>query len=93
MRTNRLHYLLPKLPFKSLVLALTASVFLSACGIKGDLYQTPEQAVVESEDADESAKPSELKANTPDDSVNLPATPQLIEQAEKVSIVPEKEQQ
>ena len=78
MRTNRLHYLLPKLPFKSLLLALTASFFLSACGIKGDLYQTPEQAVVENEDTndsqrkavDENAKPTELKRNTLYDSTS-----------------------
>jgi predicted small lipoprotein YifL len=49
MRTNRLHYLhqMPdkKLNFKSILLAFIAAIFLSACGIKGDLYQTSEQAV------------------------------------------------
>ena len=49
MRTNRLHYLhqkpRQKLKFKSILLTFVAVIFLSACGIKGDLYQTPEQAV------------------------------------------------
>ena len=50
MRTNRLHYLDQKphqeLNIKAILLALVASIFLAACGIKGDLYQTPEQAVI-----------------------------------------------
>ena len=49
MRTNRLHYLhqklQQKLKLKSILLAFVAATFLSACGIKGKLYQTPEQAV------------------------------------------------
>lgn len=49
MCTNRLHNLQQKLeqklPLKSILLACVAITFLSACGIKGDLYQTPEQAV------------------------------------------------
>ncbi|KGJ92517.1 LPS translocon maturation chaperone LptM [Colwellia psychrerythraea] len=49
MCTNRLHNLQQKLEqklqLKSILLACVAITFLSACGIKGDLYQTPEQAV------------------------------------------------
>jgi len=53
MRTIRLRYLQKQLPqklkFKTLLLTFVASLFLSACGIKGDLYQTPEQPVTETE--------------------------------------------
>jgi len=49
MYTKRLHYLLPKLPLKTLIMTLVVSTFLSACGIKGDLYQTPEAPVSEKE--------------------------------------------
>ncbi len=45
MRTNRLCYLHQKLNIKSILLTFVVVTFLSACGIKGDLYQTPEQAV------------------------------------------------
>jgi len=49
MRTNRLHNLHQKLDqklqLKSILLTFISVTFLSACGIKGDLYQTPEQAV------------------------------------------------
>lgn len=49
MRTNRLHNLQQKLEqklqLKSILLTLITVTFLSACGIKGNLYQTPEQAV------------------------------------------------
>lgn len=55
MRTNRLHYLYQKhakkrdhkLSSKSLSLIFISAMLLSACGIKGDLYQTP---VVSSKD-------------------------------------------
>ncbi|PKI16341.1 LPS translocon maturation chaperone LptM [Colwellia sp. 12G3] len=62
MRTNRLHYLHKKFNFKSILLTFVAVIFLSACGIKGDLYQTPEEAVTAKdkvvEQADESEKAS-----------------------------------
>lgn len=49
MCTNRLHYLYQKLhqklKLKSFLLIFASVMFLSACGIKGNLYQTPEQAV------------------------------------------------
>lgn len=49
MRTNRLHNLHQKLDqklqLKSILLTFITVTFLSACGIKGNLYQTPEQAV------------------------------------------------
>ena len=51
MRTNRLSYLQQKLHrtlhIKSILLAILAAILFSACGIKGDLYQTPEQEVTE----------------------------------------------
>lgn len=51
MRTNRLRYLQQKLQrtlhIKSILLAILGAILLSACGIKGDLYQTPEQVVTE----------------------------------------------
>ncbi len=50
MRTIRLRYLtqelLQKLTLKSLLLTLSATLLLSACGTKGDLYQAPEQSPV-----------------------------------------------
>jgi predicted small lipoprotein YifL len=53
MRTIRLQYLQKKLhqksTFKPLLLTFIATLFLSACGIKGDLYQTPAQPVTEKE--------------------------------------------
>ncbi|WP_082606383.1 MULTISPECIES: LPS translocon maturation chaperone LptM [Colwellia] len=47
MSTNRQRYLHRNLNIKKILLTFLAAVFLSACGIKGDLYQTPEQAVTE----------------------------------------------
>ncbi|NQY50199.1 MAG: hypothetical protein HRT50_14065 [Colwellia sp.] len=51
MRTNRLRYLQQKLHrtlhIKSILLAILGAILLSACGIKGDLYQTPEQVITE----------------------------------------------
>ena len=44
MCTNTLSYLHFKLQFKSILLAVAAVFFMTACGIKGDLYQTPKQA-------------------------------------------------
>ena len=85
MRTNRLHYLhqMPdkKLNFKSILLTFIAAIYLSACGIKGDLYQTPEQGVIPQstvvEPSDESKKPA---VNTLDDSVQQQAVQQPTEQ-------------
>jgi cytoskeletal protein RodZ len=51
MRTKILRYLHKKshqeLKFKSILLAFFTAIFLSACGIKGDLYETPEQPATE----------------------------------------------
>jgi len=51
MRTKRLRYLQKKahqeMKYKSILLIFIAVTFLSACGIKGDLYETPEQQAVE----------------------------------------------
>ncbi len=50
MRTNRLHNLDQKpnikSRFTSFSLAFLTAISLSACGIKGDLYQTPAKAVI-----------------------------------------------
>jgi predicted small lipoprotein YifL len=96
MRTNRLHYLhqMPdkKFNFKSILLTFIAAIFLSACGIKGDLYQTPEQAVipqdkvVEQNDTSEkihikkSVKPQDLTVITVDESEQQQAVLQSTEQ-------------
>ena len=53
MRTNRVHYLYQKLSKKldhklngkAFLLIFISVMFLSACGIKGNLYQTPAQTV------------------------------------------------
>lgn len=53
MRSNRDHYLYQKLSkkldhklnVKSFLLIFISIMFLSACGIKGNLYQTPAQVV------------------------------------------------
>ncbi|WP_157443197.1 lipoprotein [Colwellia piezophila] len=48
MRIKRLRYRQKKFhqesKFKSILLTFFAAIFISACGIKGDLYETPEQA-------------------------------------------------
>jgi predicted small lipoprotein YifL len=46
MRINRLRYLHQECNIKSTLLTLVTLIFLSACGIKGDLYQTPDEAVI-----------------------------------------------
>ncbi|PKG84906.1 hypothetical protein CXF85_04655 [Colwellia sp. 75C3] len=80
MRTNRLHYLhqMPdrKLNFKSILLAFITAILLSACGIKGDLYQTPEQAVTPQdkvvEQGDAAQKTTINKSVEPQDSAVIP---------------------
>jgi hypothetical protein len=51
MRIKRLGYLHKKLllefKFKSILLGFFTAIFLSACGIKGDLYETPKQPAIE----------------------------------------------
>ena len=47
MHTNRPHYLPRNLNIKSILLATIAAFLVSACGIKGSLYQTPEQTPAE----------------------------------------------
>ncbi|MEI6895851.1 MAG: lipoprotein [Colwellia sp.] len=44
MCRKTLNYLPCKLKFKSTLLIFAVTIFLSACGIKGELYQTPVQA-------------------------------------------------
>jgi predicted small lipoprotein YifL len=92
MCTNTLSYLQRKLNFKFILLAFIATTFLSACGIKGDLYQTPEQAVMSQDktvaqsDADQktnikkSVEPQEPAVITLDDSKQQQAVQQSAEQ-------------
>jgi len=51
MHTIRLNSFVNKLNIKALLFAFAAVVFLPACGIKGDLYQTPEQGASEEKTA------------------------------------------
>lgn len=94
MRTNRLRYLQQKLHrnlnIKSILLAIIAAILFSACGIKGDLYHTPEQAVTEqgNEQSNEkgqvveaSNKSQEKSVTTLDEADKNPAVQQPIEQA------------
>ncbi len=88
MRTIRLRYLQKQLPqklkFKTLLLTFVASLFLSACGIKGDLYQTPEQPVTETETVevdDNKAQTEEMNKSL--ESEKQTSDKQLIEQPEE----------
>ncbi|TWX63797.1 lipoprotein [Colwellia demingiae] len=112
MRTNRLHYLHQKphqkVKLKSILLTFIAVTLLSACGIKGDLYQTPEQAVApkaetvaQSDESQEksiskSVESQEQSVTTLDESQQQQAVQQPIEpieQATNQSTVQVKEQQ
>jgi len=88
MRIIRLRYLQTKLPhkfnFKALLLAFVASLFLSACGIKGDLYQTPEQPVTETE----TVEVDDNKAQTEEINKSLESDKQLTEQSEEPVLEP-----
>ncbi len=68
MRTNRHHYLQQKPPqklnFISFLLTFVAVIFLSACGIKGDLYQTPEQALIPKDKVVEQRDDSQEKSTS-----------------------------
>lgn len=90
MRTNRLRYLQQKLHrtlhIKSILLAILGAILLSACGIKGDLYQTPEQVVTEqSNEQDKVTKQrdesQEKPAKTLDEAETNSAVQQPIAQA------------
>ncbi|TYK65010.1 LPS translocon maturation chaperone LptM [Colwellia echini] len=59
MCSNTSRYLHFKLSLKSLLLAFSATLFLTACGIKGPLYQTPPEPV--SSDATAAENSSESK--------------------------------
>ncbi len=86
MSSIRLHYLakdfLQTLTLKALLLTLSGTIFLSGCGIKGDLYQTPEQPVVEKK-----AEHQNSKIQQPEKTVelNLPAS-NLVEEKSEQSI-------
>ncbi|HBY84836.1 MAG TPA: hypothetical protein DEO86_03090 [Colwellia sp.] len=88
MRTIRLHYLHQKLDqklkLKSILLALVAATSLSACGIKGKLYQTPEQAVtpnVEAAAQGDDSKEQSVSENVESQSVTM------LEEAQKKQVV------
>jgi len=98
MRIIRLRYLQTKLPYKfnlkALLLAFVASLFLSACGIKGDLYQTPEQPVTETETVevdDNKAQTEEMNKSL--ESEKQTSDKQLIEQPEEPVLEPVKSPQ
>ena len=57
MYTNTFNYLQTKLNIKSILLAFISAILLSACGVKGDLYQTPERATAPSENAKDTVIP------------------------------------
>jgi len=63
MRIKRLRYLHKKahqeFKFKSILLAFFTAIFLSACGIKGDLYETPEQPATENNKVSEQGEVSQ----------------------------------
>ncbi|MCJ8296906.1 MAG: lipoprotein [Colwellia sp.] len=95
MHTNRLHYFLRNLNIKSILLAIIAIFLVSACGIKGDLYQTPEQVITEQsteqghEQSNEkykiiepSNKSQEPSVTTLDEADKKPAVQQELEQAD-----------
>ena len=80
MRTNRLRYLQQKLHrtlhIKSILLAMLAAILFSACGIKGGLYQTPEQVITEqsTEQDDEQSNQQDKVTKQRDESHEQPAT-------------------
>jgi len=62
MCTKRLRNQYQEFKFKSISMAFITAIFLSACGIKGDLYQTPEKPIAEQ---DKEAEKIEVKKDTP----------------------------
>ena len=87
MRTNRLRYLQQKLQrtlhIKSILLAILGAILLSACGIKGDLYQTPEQVITEQNTEQDNEQDKITKQR--DESQEKPVT--TLDGAEKNSAV------
>lgn len=65
MRTINHCYLNSNSPLRSLFLSAITAMLLAGCGIKGDLYQTPEQPVqdqgTKAVDADETVNSDENK--------------------------------
>jgi len=93
MRTIRLRYsqqkLHPKLQLKTLLLTFITTIFLTGCGIKGDLYQTPEQAISEKEQSD--ANKAQENSNNSLESEKQPAIEQPTEQVTEQSLEPATE--
>ncbi len=92
MRTIRLRYvqekLQQKLNVKTLLLTFMATVVLSACGIKGDLYQTPEQAVIKVEATEvDTNKELETKSNIRQQLEEQPEVEPTIEPAKSLKNV------
>ena len=97
MRITRLRYLQQKshqeLNFKTILLIFITTIFLSACGIKSDLYETPEQAVEKKDAAIEPSVKSQAKSVIKvDESQKQQAVQQPIEQAATPSVKPSTEQ-
>lgn len=92
MRTIRLRYsqqkLHPKLKLKTLLLTFIATIFLTGCGIKGDLYQTPEQANSEKEQTEVDANKAQENSNNRLESEKQPAIEQPTEQVTEQSLEP-----
>jgi len=84
MRTIRLCYSQQKLPqklkLKTLLLTFFTTLFLSACGIKGDLYQTPEQPVTEQETTELDANKAQDDSNKALEREKKPVTEQVSEE-------------
>ncbi len=93
MRTIRLRYLQKKLSqklkFKAILLTFVASLFLSACGIKGDLYQTPKQPVAETETSEINANKVQDGSNKSLESEKQPSVQQPLEQLGEQPTEPE----
>ena len=93
MRTNRLRYLQQKLQrtlhIKSILLAILGAILLSACGIKGDLYQTPEQVVTEqSNEQDKVTKQRDESQEKPEKTLDEAETNSAVQQPIAQATIP-----
>ena len=81
MRINTLNFLQCKLNIKSTLLVFITAIFLSACGIKGKLYETPESVETPQEKSTTSSEASEVSV-TPNSQV-LPTKTSTVEQGKE----------
>lgn len=87
MRTITLSLLHNKFNVKTLLLSFLTAVFLSACGIKGDLYETPEQPE-KAESVQQLENENQQDNNDSENTVNAP-----LEANSQQKTEPVKEQQ